>query len=225
VRLFHECFGFRATPGLISPTYPAFIDFLLDSADKLGCNPADANAWFVRFNTEKRESSQKPFLAFHPDGERCGLSGCAGLLGLHPSGGLFFCFLSRDGARDYGSVGPAILLLGGVGVRGRSRYAAAVVLAMYVADALASRPGVVTVFICALLLSNLRATWIAANWKADSEESILPPRLAETWGDRFADRLPLWLWPKVRVAYYVFSGCLLLMVGAGLILKVLHRTG
>jgi hypothetical protein len=115
--------------------------------------------------------------------------------------------------------------LGGVGVRERSPYAAAAVLVMYMVDALVPRPGVITVFIGALLLSNLRATWIAANWKADSEESILPPRLAEAWSDRFADRLPMWLWPKVRVAYYVFSGCVLLMLGTGLILKVLHRTG
>ena len=95
---------------------------------------------------------------------------------------------------------------------------------MYIADGLVSRPGVVPVFISALLLSNFRATWIAASWKADSEESILPPRLAETWGDRFADQLPMWLWPKVRVAYYVLSGCLLLMVGIGLIVKAFHVT-
>jgi hypothetical protein len=88
--------------------------------------------------------------------------------------------------------------LGGVGVRERSRYAALAVLLMYVLDLLLTAPGVVRILITALLISNLRATWIASNWKADSEAAILPPRMAETRGDKFANRLPPWLWPKVR---------------------------
>jgi hypothetical protein len=62
--------------------------------------------------------------------------------------------------------------LGGVGVRERSRYAAAAVLVMYVADMLVSGVGVVRVILAALLLSNLRATWIASHWKPDSDEAI-----------------------------------------------------
>src|SRR5215471_6032797 len=54
--------------------------------------------------------------------------------------------------------------LGGVGVRERSRYAAVVVLTAYVIDVLASGLSVPRVLISALLLSNLRATWIAARW-------------------------------------------------------------
>ncbi len=109
-------------------------------------------------------------------------------------------------------------------MRERSRYAASVVLVMYVADALASRPGVITVFIGALLLSNLRATWIASHWKAESEEAALPPRLSETWTDWFADRLPMWLWPKARFVYYIFSVCFLLLVAIGLMM-VAFRSG
>ena len=33
----------------------------------------------------------------------------------------------------------------------------------------------------------------------------MPIRLSETWGDKFVDKLPVWLWPKVRIAYYIFS--------------------
>jgi hypothetical protein len=114
--------------------------------------------------------------------------------------------------------GLAILLffyLGGVGVRERSRYAAAVVLFMYVLDTVA-RPGIVRIMIAALLLSNLRATWIAANWKPESEEAILPQRLGETFADKFADRLPMWLWPKIRILYYIYSAAFLLLVVVGL---------
>ena len=115
--------------------------------------------------------------------------------------------------------GLAILLffyLGGVGVRERSRYAALAVFLMYAVDTFVTRPGVVRILLGALLLSNLRATWIASNWQADSEAASLPPRMGETLGDKFADRLPQWLWPKVRIPYYIFAGAFLLAVAVGL---------
>ena len=106
--------------------------------------------------------------------------------------------------------------LGGVGVRERSRYAAAVVLTMHVTNMVISGPGVLSVIIAGLLLSNLRATWIASSWKPGSDEATLPPRFSETWGDKFADKLPAFLWPKVRILYYVFSAGFLLLVAIGL---------
>jgi len=90
--------------------------------------------------------------------------------------------------------------------RERSRYAALAVLLMYALDSLLTAPGVVRILITALLFSNLRATWMASNWEAGSEAAILPPRMAETLGDKFADRLPQWLWPKVRIPYHIFAG-------------------
>jgi hypothetical protein len=113
--------------------------------------------------------------------------------------------------------------LGGVGVRERSPYAAAVVFVLYVADMVASGPSVVRVLMAALLLSNLRATWIASRWKPESEEAILPPRLGDTWSDKFTDKLPMWLWPKVRIVYYVFSACFLVVFAVGLAIAILHR--
>ena len=117
-----------------------------------------------------------------------------------------------------GAVMLLFFYVGGVGVRERSRYAALAVLFMYALDSLVTRPGVVRILIGALLLSNLRATWIASSWQADSEAAILPPRMAETLGDKFADRLPQWLWPKVRIPYYIFAVVLLMAVVAGLML-------
>jgi hypothetical protein len=72
------------------------------------------------------------------------------------------------------------------------------------------------IFVTALLLSNIRATWIASKWKTDSEEAALPPRLNETWSDKFADQLPLLLWPKARIPYYIFGACVLTLVSIGL---------
>ena len=106
--------------------------------------------------------------------------------------------------------------LSGVGVRERSRYAATMVFVVFLAGLVESGPGVVNILLSALLLSNLRATWIASKWKPDSEEAALPPRLGATWGDKFADRFPMWLWPKIRIPYYVFSAGLLVLIVIGL---------
>jgi hypothetical protein len=128
---------------------------------------------------------------------------------------LSFVFLTINGQPV---TGLAILLfyyLGGAGVRERSRYAALVIFVMYVLDTLLM-PGIVRIILCALLLSNLRATWIAASWQPESDEAVLPPRLNETLADKLADQLPSWLWPKIRVAYYIYSGGFLLLVIIGL---------
>jgi hypothetical protein len=120
--------------------------------------------------------------------------------------------------------GVAILLfyyLGGAGVRERSRYAALVVFIMYLLDTLLT-PGVVRILLSALLLSNLRATWIAASWRPESEEAVLPLRLNETFTDKFADQLPPWLWPKVRIAYYIYSAAFLVLVIASLVMMALR---
>ena len=131
--------------------------------------------------------------------------------------------------------GTLVLLLfhlGGVGVREHNPFAAAIILVYYVFDFLASllllfatSPGigVLRIIIIALLLSNLRATWIAAGWKPDSEEAALPPRLGETLFDKLADKWPAFIWPKVKAVYYVYSFGFLALTVAGLILMFLRR--
>src|ERR1700722_15115764 len=66
--------------------------------------------------------------------------------------------------------------LGGVGVREHNPFAAAVTLAYYLVDTLASFTflflnspfiGIVKVIVIALLFSNLLATWMSVNWKPD----------------------------------------------------------
>jgi len=121
---------------------------------------------------------------------------------------------------------------GGVGVRERDLFAAVIVFVFYLADTLTSVIFLIFVtpwgmivlraIVTALLLSNLRATWMASNWRPDSEEAALPPRLSETWSDKFADQLPASLWPKLRIPYYVLSGIFLLMVVIGLANMLLH---
>jgi len=113
--------------------------------------------------------------------------------------------------------------LSGVGVRERSRYAATMVFVVFLAGLVETGPNVLEVLLAALLLSNLRATWIASRWKPDSEEAALPPRLGATWGDKFADRFPMWLWPKVRIPYYIFAAVLLVLTVIGVTLQKANR--
>lgn len=114
--------------------------------------------------------------------------------------------------------------LGGVGVRQHNLYSAIVVFIMYLANALAS-PGILNVILTAVLLSTLRATFIASFWEADTAEAEMPIRLNETWGDKFSDQWPKWLWPKIQIVYYIYSALFLLLVLAGSTVVVLHRFG
>jgi hypothetical protein len=115
--------------------------------------------------------------------------------------------------------------LGGVGVRERSRYAAVIVLAFFVLDAFFSGINAMRVVFTAVLLSNLRATWIAARWKPESDQAELPPRLNETIGDKLTDALPRWLWPKVRIVYYIFSAGMFIVTVIGVVVLKLRQRG
>ena len=82
--------------------------------------------------------------------------------------------------------------------------------------------GVFRVLMTALLISNLRATWIASQWERGF---AAPPRFSDTWSDKFADRLPMWLWPKVRIFYYIFSVGFLLLTVLGFAVIIARRSG
>jgi hypothetical protein len=137
---------------------------------------------------------------------------------------LSFAFLFAAHQPVLGTVIFLFFHLGAVGVREHSRFAATVALVFYVIDTLASfkllvgSPGMIVlrVIITALLLSNLRATWTAAHWQPGSDEAALPLRLGDTWSDKFANKWPSWLWPKIRVVYYIFSMGVLLVIAIGL---------
>ena len=117
-----------------------------------------------------------------------------------------------------------VFYLGGVGVRERSRYAAGCLLVLYVMDMLVSGPHVIKVLFAALLLANFRAIWIAARWRPDSEEAVPAPRWSESWSDKFADQLPMWLWPKIRVGYYFLSAAYFLLAALGLAATMRRHT-
>ena len=113
--------------------------------------------------------------------------------------------------------------VGGIGVRERSTYAAVAVFVMYVLDMLLGNIGIFKILISALLLSNIRATYLANTWNPTSEEAELPPRLSTTLGDKLADQFPMWFWPKMRIVYYVCSAGFLLFILFGVAVMMMRR--
>jgi hypothetical protein len=142
-----------------------------------------------------------------------------------------FAFLVLSGQWISGLLVLLLFHFGGVGVREHNPFAAAITLIYYLIDFFASvvflflnSPGigVVRIIIIALLFSNLRATWIAGNWKPDSDEAALPPRMGETLFDKLVDKWPAVIWPKVKIVYYLYSFVYLALVVAGLIVMGLR---
>lgn len=138
-------------------------------------------------------------------------------------GVISFAVVTFTGHLVVGLLSFLLFHFGGVGVREHNPFAAAVTLIAFSLDTLISGIGVVRIIIAALLLSNLRATWIADNWKAEeSEEAALPPRLAETFADKLSDKWPAFIWPKIKLLYYIFAFGYLALVVTGLILMKLR---
>jgi hypothetical protein len=113
-------------------------------------------------------------------------------------------------------------LLGGLGVRQQSVFCGVVVFVMFFAGTVLS-PGILRFFGSVLLLSNMRATFVASFWDPGVAEAEMPMRFDETWGDKFVDKLPAWLWPKIRYGYYVYAVLFLMLTIAGIIALLLRR--
>jgi len=135
--------------------------------------------------------------------------------------------LAANLVAGYSIAGVCLLIyyyLGGVGVRERSCYAAVVVFAMAAAD-FALKPAIVGFFCCVLLVSVMRATFIASFWERKEGVTEMPMRFNETWKDKFADQWPAKMWPKLRYVYYVYSAGFLVLVTIGVAMLFLQRAG
>ena len=97
--------------------------------------------------------------------------------------------------------------LGGMGVREHS-VAAALLLALgYVSSAaivvlVGRSPGILDVIIVALLLANIRGTYIASAWKSRAAPESFPERLNTTFSDKLIDQWPARFWPKGRFCFF-----------------------
>jgi hypothetical protein len=115
-----------------------------------------------------------------------------------------------DGAPGFGAFEAMFFFLAGLGVRQRSRVAAATAFSAYLLDALVLQRytgngfGIVRIIFLALLFANIRGNWLSARWA--KEQGAPPLRLNQTLSDKLSDQLPILLWPKVRVLFYILAG-------------------
>ena len=124
-----------------------------------------------------------------------------------------------------GTMACLVFLLGGMGVREANWPAAAMVFSVYFAGMLGSLasgqlPGILTVIVAAVLLSNVRAAFLASEWRPAAEGEDRPTRFNETLSDKIADQLPAKLWPVVQVPFFALAAVLLVLelAGSGIIL-------
>ena len=129
-----------------------------------------------------------------------------------------------------GGLTALAFLIGGMGVRESSWPAAAMVFAIFFAGLLFSMakgqfPGVLTIIAAGILLSNVRAAFLASDWRPAGEGEDKPTRFNYTLGDKLADQLPAKAWPVLQIPFFGLAAGLLLLSLAGLGIVLLQRFG
>ena len=102
----------------------------------------------------------------------------------------------------------------GVGIRQRSVFAAAAAATAYIASSYllgAGGFGVLRIIFTALLISNVRATWLSARWRSTAIDPP-PVPLDMTLLDRLSGALPARVWPFGRPLLYVLAAIELLLL-------------
>ena len=141
-----------------------------------------------------------------------------------------FAFVASPILLVLGLATALIFLLGGIGVREASWPAAAILFTMFVADMVetlgrGTPPGVFSIAIAAILLSNVRAAFLASEWRPTGPDEDRPTRFNETFADKLVDQMPAKLWPVIRVPFFILSALYLLLVFAGFAMQIAQRIG
>jgi hypothetical protein len=129
-----------------------------------------------------------------------------------------------------GAVSALVFLVGGMGVREASWPAAALVFSIYFVNLLFTMaggqfPGFLAIVAAGILLSNVRAAFLASEWRPAAEDEDRPTRFNQTLGDKLADQLPAKAWPALQIPFFCLAGLVLLLSLAGLCFALLHRFG
>jgi hypothetical protein len=127
-----------------------------------------------------------------------------------------------------GILSALFFLLGGMGVREGNWPAAAMVFAFQVLDILyraanLQPPSVFSILFTVVLLSNLRATFLALQWKPLEDGEDRPSRFSETLVDKFVDQMPARLWPKLQIPFVILGVSLLILTLLGLGMLLVQR--
>jgi hypothetical protein len=117
-----------------------------------------------------------------------------------------------------------VYVVGGMGVRESSWAAAAMIFTIYALNELDSGrpPGILSIIVGGVLLSNVRATFLASRWKPIAEGEDRPTRFSETFRDKLVDQLPPRVWPVLRVPFFITSTLLLIFLSYAAAMLLAH---
>lgn len=127
-----------------------------------------------------------------------------------------------------GAAAALVFLLGAMGVREANWPAAAMVFILYFTEilyglAVGRLPGILSIICAGILLSNVRAAFLASRWRPASEGEDRPTRFNETFRDKLVDQWPPKVWPILQVPFFGLAGLLLLLSLAGVCAVVWQR--
>jgi hypothetical protein len=130
----------------------------------------------------------------------------------------------------FGVAEALVFLVGGMGVRESSWPAAAFVFSIFFLNLLGDLaqghlPGALSIIGAAVLLSNLRATFLASEWRPAAEGEDRPTRFNESFRDKLADQLPTKAWPLLQIPYFGLASILMLLTLLGLGVLLMRRFG
>lgn len=149
------------------------------------------------------------------------IGGCLALVGLFSGNPVFLvAYLAM----------ALVFLVGALGVREASWPAAAMVFALFFSDilytlAVGRLPGIVSILFAGVLLSNVRAAFLASEWRPAREDEDKPTRFNETFWDKLVDQWPAKAWPVLQAPFFALSALLLLLSLAGVGTAIWHRMG
>ena len=129
-----------------------------------------------------------------------------------------------------GLLAALFYVMGGMGVRQGNWPAAALVFAVYLVVLLAGGInlypfGILRLAVAALLLANVRAAFLASEWKPAEEGEDRPTRFKDSLSDIYIDQLPQMLWPKMQLGFIVVGVAMLLLSLASLGFVLAGRFG
>jgi hypothetical protein len=129
-----------------------------------------------------------------------------------------------------GAAAALVFVVGALGVRESNWPAAALLFAIYFLGLLYSMagghfPGILAIVAAAILLSNVRAAFLASEWRPAAEGEDKPMRFNESWIDKLSDQLPAKAWPVLQIPFFSLASILLLLTLIGLCTLLLRRFG
>jgi hypothetical protein len=121
--------------------------------------------------------------------------------------------------------------IGGMGVRQANWLAAAAVFLVYAINLailgahILAPAGLIQLAFALVLLSNVRAAFLASEWRPAEGDTDRPTRFNETLADKYIDQMPVKLWPVLQIPFLVLAVVMLLFSLVGAALIVAQRLG